>query len=109
MKTGVEVTFDEMYTSDKSSQTTRISPLFMEPVRKYSISTDFRLKNGNQAVGGAYTICREYSDDLKTSQPFLTEVVRRRFVVFAVKVVCIIMDILPFFSRIRPFVKVLSE
>lgn len=67
-----------LYANDNRLQ--ELSNLLMQPTRAESISTDFRLSCGNQAVGGAYTLVRGY--DGNSPSMYLAEVVVHKIISF---------------------------
>ena len=80
---GVEVEIAEEYTVDGSSALGKEDPsisALLEPVLSRIVPTKFRLACGNQVVGGAYTLVRNFIGMIQ--KIYLTEVVSCRCIFF---------------------------
>lgn len=67
---GVEIVCAEEITDLKSSESFDQNgklQIFLKAVRTLTNPMDFRLQHGNQAIGGAYTLCRGDFDDCDES------------------------------------------
>ena len=73
MYVGVEVAISEDYVNDKTASGDTGVPALLQPVLSQTIPTEFRLACGNQVVGGAYTLVRQFS--CAVTHSYFTELV----------------------------------